>query len=183
MHTDDVNKLQCSKCSKKFQSERKLKHHEQIHLPNDKKQLFPCPYPECNKSFTKSINVQAHVKSIHHKQRDSQCDVCGKVCSTKGALKEHQITHSDQYPFACKFCFKKFKNLPRLKTHEDIHSITQYICNVCGISLNTKRTLKMHMVVHSDQKKFKCQYCGSCFKRSKALKNHLILHSGLRPYR
>jgi hypothetical protein len=41
---------------------------------------------------------------------------------------------------------KKFKNLPRLKTHEDIHNDTQYICNICGISLNTKRTLKMHMV-------------------------------------
>jgi hypothetical protein len=41
---------------------------------------------------------------------------------------------------------KKFKNLPRLKTHEDIHNNTQYICNICGISLNTKRTLKMHMV-------------------------------------
>lgn len=40
----------------------------------------------------------------------------------------------------------------------------------------------MHMVVHSDQKKYKCQYCGNQFKRSKALKNHLILHSGLRPY-
>lgn len=43
---------------------------------------------------------------------------------------------------------KKFKNQARLKTHEDIHNKTQYICNVCGISLNTKRTLKMHMVIN-----------------------------------
>uniref|UniRef100_A0A182J2L0 C2H2-type domain-containing protein n=1 Tax=Anopheles atroparvus TaxID=41427 RepID=A0A182J2L0_ANOAO len=66
--------------------------------------------------------------------------------------------------------------------HEDIHNDTLYVCPHCGLQLNTKRTLNMHMVVHSDQKKYKCQYCGNEYKRSKALKAHLILHTGLRPY-
>lgn len=65
------------------------------------------------------------------------------------------------------------------QTHEDIHKHTMYVCPHCGLQLNTKRTLKMHMVVHSDQKRFKCQYCGNEYKRSKALKNHLILHTGM----
>ncbi|KAL7049161.1 hypothetical protein ACKWTF_003617 [Chironomus riparius] len=172
----------CSRCSREFDSERKLKLHEQVHLPDDRKLIHPCPFIECDKKFSKSVNVQAHIKSVHIKERPFLCSHCGKNFSTKGALKEHQIIHNDEYPHECKFCKKKFKNLPRLKTHEDIHSTTQYICNVCGISLNTKRTLKMHMVIHSDQKRFKCEFCQTSFKRSKALKNHLILHSGLRPY-
>lgn len=69
------------------------------------------------------------------------------------------------------------------KIHIDTHSDTQYVCPQCGLRLNTKRTLRRHMVVHSDQKRFKCQYCGNEFKRSKTLKNHLMLHTGYRPYK
>ncbi|CRL02670.1 CLUMA_CG015854, isoform A [Clunio marinus] len=180
-HPDTKNSsFLCLICPKQFDTERKLKVHNQSHLPDEKKMIHPCPY--CDKRFTKSVNIQAHVRSIHQMERPFLCSECGKCFSTKGALKEHHVIHSDTYPYQCSFCPKKFKNLPRLKTHEDIHNPTQYICNICGISLNTKRTLKMHMVVHSDQKRYKCQCCGSSFKRSKALKNHLILHSGLRPY-
>lgn len=90
---------------------------------------------------------------INCRSRPFICEECGKAFGTKGALKEHQITHSEDAPFACSFCEKRFKNLPRLKTHEDIHNDTQYICPICGLQLNTKRTLKMHMVCHSDKKK------------------------------
>lgn len=41
----------------------------------------------------------------------------------------------------------------------------------------------MHMLVHSDAKRYKCDFCPAAFKRTKALKNHLILHTGMRPYK
>lgn len=63
--------------------------------------IHPCPY--CEKKFTKSVNVQAHVKSIHHQERPFLCSDCGKSFSSKGALKEHQIIHSDTYPYQCSF--------------------------------------------------------------------------------
>ncbi|XP_053695931.1 zinc finger protein weckle-like [Sabethes cyaneus] len=170
----------CSLCPKRFPSEKKAKLHEYVHLPKDKKVLHPCDF--CDKKFSQLVNVQAHIKAVHIGERPYICEECGKALGTKGALKEHQITHSDEKPFQCSYCPKKFKNLPRLKTHEDIHNDTLYVCPHCGLQLNTKRTLKMHMVVHSDQKRFKCQYCGNEYKRSKALKSHLILHTGLRPY-
>ncbi|XP_039450104.1 zinc finger protein weckle-like [Culex pipiens pallens] len=173
-------RFQCGICPKRFSSEKKTKQHEAVHLPSDQKMVHPCNY--CDKKFSKLVNVQAHIKAVHIGERPYVCEECGKAFGTKGALKEHQVTHSDEKPFQCSHCPKKFKNLPRLKTHEDIHTDTLYVCPHCGLQLNTKRTLKMHMVVHSDQKKFKCQYCGNEYKRSKALKNHLILHTGLRPY-
>lgn len=180
-HPDsDELRYQCSMCPKRFSSEKKAKQHEAVHLPSDQKMVHPCNY--CDKKFSKLVNVQAHIKAVHIGERPYVCEECGKAFGTKGALKEHQVTHSDEKPFQCSYCPKKFKNLPRLKTHEDIHNDTLYVCPHCGLQLNTKRTLKMHMVVHSDQKKFKCQYCGNEYKRSKALKNHLILHTGLRPY-
>lgn len=110
------------------------------------------------------------------------CEECGKAWATKGGLKEHMSVHIEERAFHCSKCPKAFKNLQRLRIHEDIHTDTLYICTLCGLQLNTRRTLTMHMVVHSDVKNFKCEYCGKEYKRAKALKNHLIIHTGLRPY-
>ncbi|XP_055599588.1 zinc finger protein weckle-like [Uranotaenia lowii] len=184
MQTDHTNseelKYGCEICPKKFSTERSAKLHAVVHLPDEQKLIHPCEY--CDKKFSKLVNVYAHIKAVHNKERLYVCEECGKALVTKGALKEHKLTHSDDQPFQCSCCSKSFKNLARLKIHEDTHNDTLYVCPHCGLKLNTKRTLKMHMVVHSDQKRFKCQYCGNEYKRSKALKNHLILHTGLRPY-
>ncbi|KAL1396582.1 hypothetical protein pipiens_010426 [Culex pipiens pipiens] len=139
----------------------------------DQQQRVRCE--ECDKSYASRQMYVLHLQSKHPDSPELrfQCGICSKRFSSEKKTKQHEAVHlpSDQK-----------MNLPRLKTHEDIHTDTLYVCPHCGLQLNTKRTLKMHMVVHSDQKKFKCQYCGNEYKRSKALKNHLILHTGLRPY-
>lgn len=95
----DQSDFTCSSCPKSFENEKKLRVHEQVHQPHGRKFSSCCPY--CDKKFTKSVNVQAHIRSVHLNARPFLCCDCGKNFSTKGALKEHQIIHSDTFPFQC----------------------------------------------------------------------------------
>lgn len=155
--------------------------------PNNTSKSVQCS--ECHKTFRNLNSMKRHLRKQHglstrvtRPKSQLVCEECGKVCINRARLLEHQLVHVEDRPFACRQCGKSFKNKLRLKYHEDTHSTTSYICTICGIRLNSKPTLNMHMVVHSDQKRFKCDYCGNEYKRAKALKAHLILHTGLKPY-
>ncbi|XP_055682160.1 zinc finger protein weckle-like [Lutzomyia longipalpis] len=170
----------CSKCPKRFVKVSSLKMHERSHLPDDERLTSVCPL--CDKKFSTKGSVKVHLKSVHTNEKFFICEDCGKSFKTKTALNEHRIVHSNEYPFHCSYCPKKFKNLPAKKLHEETHTDTKFECPTCGLKLNTKRTLRLHMVVHSDKRKYKCNYCGNDYKRAKTLKDHLLLHTGQRPY-
>lgn len=200
-HTPEILKFSCAECPKSFGTKQKMRHHANTHRPTEQKKIHPCP--QCGKKFSKPENVALHIRIVHNGDRPYVCEECGKTCATKGALKEHQVIHSDARPFKCKDCPKSFKDLPGLKKHTESHTITAFECVQCGQRLNTRQTLKVHMLVHSDEKRYKCHHCGNAYKRYPTLKvtirlfpcidfknlnqtsflqDHLILHTGMRPY-
>ncbi|XP_059617687.1 zinc finger protein 616-like [Phlebotomus argentipes] len=179
-HSKEELPFVCSKCPRRFATNKKLKVHEITHLSDEEKYIYPCPH--CGKKFGAKENMQTHIRIIHIGSKTFICEECGKTFRKKCQLTAHQITHSDDRTFQCSFCPKKFKDRLALKRHEDIHGDTIYECKECGAKLNTKRTLRLHMVIHSDVKKYKCNYCGNEYKRANTLRDHLILHTGRRPY-
>ncbi|KAH8311261.1 hypothetical protein KR044_005267 [Drosophila immigrans] len=195
----DIPNLECKRCNASFTTEHQLTAHYRSHMPAKDKADNACSY--CPKLFTTPGALKRHVMFIHENVKPYICDCCGKGMKTIAALNEHKLVHTDECPFECPVCQRRFKNMARLKVsltrcvkihyslichsqiHSDTHTNNNYVCNICGLKLNTRRTLNMHQLVHSDAKQFKCEVCGAEFKRGKTLKAHLILHTGIRPYK
>ncbi|XP_017860004.1 PREDICTED: zinc finger protein weckle [Drosophila arizonae] len=177
----DKHNLECKRCHTYFPTETQLTAHYRTHLHAKEKTENTCPY--CPKFFTTAGALKRHVTCIHENIKPYICDCCGKGMKTLTALNEHKLVHTDECPFECPICFRRFKNKARLKIHSDTHTNNNYECNICGLKLNTRRTLNMHQLVHTDAKQYKCDVCGAAFKRGKTLKAHLILHTGIRPYK
>lgn len=72
------------------------------------------------------------------------CSTCGMGFKTMGTLRSHAIRHSGIKPIACSKCPKRFFSKADLRKHMDVHSDAKYICNVCGATLSSKRSLDEH---------------------------------------
>lgn len=174
-HSPNILPFTCDKCPKFFVSEKKMAQHATCHRPVEQKKIHPCP--ECEKTFTRAETVQLHIRYTHIGMVAFVCEECGKTCKTKGALKEHQFSHTDVRPIKCKDCPKRFKDLTGLKKHSEQHNDDTFECLQCGKRMNTRPALKTHMIVHTDEKRYKCKYCGNAFKRYTQYKVRIYSHS------
>ncbi|XP_037024767.1 zinc finger protein 62 homolog isoform X8 [Bradysia coprophila] len=52
-------------------------------------------------------------------------------------------------------------------------------CDICGF---ISRSLKSHMLVHTQERNFECDFCGKKFALRASLKNHIFAHINIRPY-
>ncbi|XP_045496111.1 zinc finger protein 708-like [Colias croceus] len=171
--------FQCSSCDKVFSSKDCLKSHERSHIPIEQRKIYHCDV--CNLKFTTRSSATSHKRVVHEKIKSYVCDLCGYACGTNGELRQHRAIHSDDKPFECRKCSKAFKTYSNLKTHMDTHEETSYVCFVCSRVLNSRRTLRKHLLVHDDKCTHVCTYCNKAFKRRQTLKVHLSMHTGDKP--
>ncbi|XP_004930192.1 zinc finger protein 660 [Bombyx mori] len=172
-------KYPCSSCEKTFKTKETLKSHERSHIPVQERKIFNCEV--CNMKFTTRSSVVSHKRVVHDKIKAYVCDLCGYACGTNGELRQHRAIHSDDKPFVCDKCDKTFKTYSNLKTHMDIHEDTSYECFICRRVLNSRRTLRKHLLVHEDKCRHVCSYCNKAFKRRQTLKVHMYTHTGVKP--
>ena len=123
----------CSKCDKRFSSEKKLK----VHLFHRHKfgdyrpqGTLPCKH-QCGKSFTKSGLINHEPNCI---QKDIPCELCGKMV-LQSKMYSHLRCHRDKPLIKCKLCGKDVRYL---KEHERrVHGeekilLPKKVCSVCG---------------------------------------------------
>merc|ERR1711920_738186 len=87
------------------------------------------------------------------------------------------MIHTDERPFGCRYCHKRFRLAQHLKEHIRIHTGEKpYKCNICGRAFCQISNLKSHQKTHTKVKAFECDICYKTFRRSFTLKQHKLIH-------
>jgi len=119
-------------------------------------------------------------KSVPTSNMRAPCTVCGDMFHPS-SLKRHLKLHTDEKPFGCTVCDKKFRDASSLKVHEKIHTDDRaYQCDQCTKTFVRLNEYKRHKKrIHDNIKDHVCETCGQAFMMETNLKKHMYLDHGL----
>ncbi|XP_063364866.1 zinc finger protein 254-like [Cydia amplana] len=175
----------CDYCHEKFEDFRSLVLHRKLHLK-------PYLCENCWEGFYSENELNAHsCQPIgHHKEKNSsdrmlrQCDQCGKSYPP-GYIKIHMLTHSNDRPYSCKFCPKKFKVPGGLHSHVlwNHKRTRNHKCEVCNATFISSSSRSSHIRKnHLKEKKYGCESCGKRFFSKSELQRHSLTHTGVKNF-
>lgn len=136
-----------------------LNHHKRQHLNPAK-----CPY--CDRRYTSKNNVAQHIQMYHmgdNEPNPSPCEICGKVCSSKLALKAHMRLHTSGT--ACEICGKVFQERHKLQRHiQSRHEkLRKFECHICNKKLSSLSAVQIHVNTYHSNQEYKCSFCPKKF--------------------
>ncbi|KAI9809947.1 MAG: hypothetical protein M1825_000380 [Sarcosagium campestre] len=79
---------ECHKCGKLFGRSYNYKAHMETHDPT-RIYAYPCTEDGCSKKFVRKTDLTRHHQSVHMKQRNYQCELCGNMFARKDTLRRH----------------------------------------------------------------------------------------------
>ncbi|KAJ6648569.1 Zinc finger protein [Pseudolycoriella hygida] len=187
---EGLKPYKCPHCEKEFYKVRSYKHHVQFRHSDAEKEVYPCTFDGCDRTYHIRDSLKVHINRFHlgikpeHKRQKLICDQCGRSFKNAFNLKEHSYSHSGILPYVCNTCPKKFISSYKLKIHTMRHlNIKPFVCPTCGLRKTTNRELKSHMNFHSKEITYPCKECPRVFASYSAINRHVrIHHRNHKPY-
>ncbi|XP_073537614.1 uncharacterized protein [Phyllobates terribilis] len=127
-------------------------------------------------------------RNVKHQRASTEekpysCSECGKRFNQKSDLVRHHRIHGGLKPYSCSECGKCYINKSHLLRHQRSHSGEKpFSCSQCGKCFNQKSYLVRHERSHTGEKPFSCSECGKCFIQKSSLITHLRIHTGEKPF-
>uniref|UniRef100_A0A3Q2NUL0 Zinc finger protein 11-like n=1 Tax=Fundulus heteroclitus TaxID=8078 RepID=A0A3Q2NUL0_FUNHE len=181
----------CLTCEKGFKYKDTLKKHQIIHGHDAAKgapsgpgrKKAPKACPVCSRAFDSVKTLNRHIQ-CHTEDRPFHCIHCKKRFKHMHGLKRHQI-YSDKIPVWCSNCGKHFEYPAlQLSNHvEQVHIGVRYPCKSCGKQFMKETSLKRHELIHTGERPHQCTVCGKTFLTANELRLHNRYHTGERPYK
>jgi uncharacterized Zn-finger protein len=109
---------------------------------------YRCDRDGCNYMCSRKGDLNRHIKSVHDKIKDHECDLCEFKCSNKSDLTTHiKVVHDKIKDHECVDCGYTFSNKGTLKQHiKQIHTkIKDHECDLCDFKCSLKSTLTRHI--------------------------------------
>lgn len=212
------NNKTCPVCCKAFLRAAAMRRHLEIHSAN-RDLRYQCA--NCDKRFRDHYDMNRHNMRVHEKDEvgndakeadaedpttsdlseNKHCVLCGKYFARLVDMERHMKSHSEERPYKCCFCEKRFKNPYVLKRHQkDIcksreqkkpkrkeaqHASPQpppggstegKVCPICSRILPCTADIAKHLRSHTEERPFICVTCEKGFKYKDTLKKHQIIH-------
>lgn len=195
VHSNEKS-IQCTICGKLFNHPGNYKKHMRTHSGE---RPFKCSL--CEKAFGQSSNFTAHMR-VHTNDKPFKCTECNRTFIQAVNLAHHMRTHDTEHPLKCNVCDKTFLRHTHLRIHERRHQrastnenqieksqlphghIKPQLCSICGKSLvGGRRSLRMHMKIHENNRPHGCLYCDKKFITRNDCGKHMRIHTGEKPYK
>lgn len=107
------------------------------------------------------------------------CRYCAITFETWAQKDLHQCPYllnaSDPKYYICRYCSKEIVR-NSFSSHITVHSEASHECSVCSRMFKSKKTLKQHMWIHTDHKKYKCDQCEKSYSKKEGLLVHMGEH-------
>ncbi|XP_059972108.1 myc-associated zinc finger protein-like [Mesoplodon densirostris] len=113
-------------------------------------------------------------------RKNHACEMCGKASRGVYHRNRHKLSHSDEKPYQCPVCQRRFKRKDRMSYHvrsRDGAVHKPYNCSHCGKSFSRPAHLNGHVrQVPSTERPFKCEKCEAAFATKDRLRAHTVRH-------
>ena len=110
-------------------------------------------------NMAKLKNMIEKLERTTNKSDSNECVVCKRILSCQSALKMHYRTDTGERPFRCRICARAFSTKGNLKTHMNVHRISDDIgsiksnrCSICQKQFNNIEQLRLHVTDYLGRK-------------------------------
>ena len=175
---------QCSKCLKRFYSNRNLREHkDRVHNEN-RVDRFECD--TCHRRFGHKSDMKRHVRTVHLKERRFFCGDCGQAFGRSDARDAHvRMMHDNIRSAACFHCGKTFcKDSDLMRHTRRVHYKEKYAhprpCSECDFVAEFPSHLRRHFYARHTKIRFRCAF--GCMKWYTQV-GHLGTHHLKKPWK
>lgn len=166
-HLNAAVKFECDLCAMKCMTKEAL----QVHM-NFNHEAVVCQL--CSFKTTKH-QFHNHLRLVHAKEINLECQLCKKEFKSKRKLYEHERIHSKK--FSCHLCQKRFARIELLHIHFENQHVNpkKFPCSFCTKQFPAKKYLVAHLRTHKAYRaltKFTCSIC----QYSTLYKEHMDRH-------